>query len=208
MLDSVVEMNRWARIRLDITRFLSRAGIALLFLAAIRLLDEAFPLGLFLPGWYLSLARELINISPVVLTGLTMHLIASRIAFADEDQPFNPMPWMIAQRRLVGGMTFIFALLIPLQIGAAFLFDSDVSNAQRLQFQSVQRQLAIVRKQPNSGTSSLQINQLQSIEAGLKTRQRQTTRRRFALFVESLRICSSAAVLVWILRGAMRLTLW
>lgn len=171
-------------------------------------MDEAFPLGLFLPGWYLSLARELINISPVVLTGLTMHLIASRIAFADEDQPFNPMPWMIAQRRLVGGMTFIFALLIPLQIGAAFLFDSDVSNAQRLQFQSVQRQLAIVRKQPNSGTSSLQINQLQSIEAGLKTRQRQTTRRRFALFVESLRICSSAAVLVWILRGAMRLTLW
>ena len=199
-------MAPWARIRFDITRFLSHAGIALLCLAAIRLLGEAFPLGLFLPGWYLSLARELINISPVVLTGLTMHLVASRIAFADAHQPFNPRPWIVAQRRLLRGLAFSFALLIPLQIGAAFRFDSDVINTQRMQLQSVQRQLAIVRKQPNIETSNLQINQLQSIEAGLKTQRRQTPRRRFALFVESLRICSSATVLVWILRGAMRLT--
>lgn len=197
-------MNHWAPIRADISRLLSQAGITLLLLATIRLLGRAFPLGLLLPGWYLGLTRELVNVSPVALTGISMHLIARRIAFVDEDEPFNPRPW-IGDQRLLRGMAIIFALVIPLQLGAAFLFDLSINKTQRMQLQSVQRQLAIVRKQSVAGKPSPQINQLQAIEVGLKTQQRQTSRRRFALFVESLGICSSAAVVVWVLRGAMRL---
>jgi hypothetical protein len=197
-------MNHWPYIRADIRRLLSLAGITLLLLAAIRFLGIFFPLGLLLPGWYLGLARELINISPVIMTGLTMHLIARRIAFADQAEPFNPMPW-IGDQRLLRGLAVIFALLIPVQIGAAFLFDANITKTQRLQLQSVQSQLAMARKQQSVGNSSPQINQLQAIEVGLKTQQRQTSRRRFALFVESLGICLSAAVLVWVLTGALRL---
>lgn len=200
-------MDNWARFRFDITQLLSQGGIALLLLAAIRFLGEVFPLGLLLPGWYLGLARELINISPVVITGLILHLIASHISFADDDiLPFNSIPWIGDQRRLLQVMALIFALVIPLQIGAAFLFELNVSNTQRLQLQAVQRQLAIVRKQPGAGEPGPQINQLQAMEAGLNMQRRQTSRRRFAMVVESLKICTSAAVLVWILSAALRLS--
>ena len=126
-------MDYWAYTRADSARLLSRAGITLLLIAAIRFFSEIFPLGLLLPGWYMSLARELINISPVILTGLTMYLIARRLVFRDENQEnsFKPASWL-HENRLLQVMAIIFALLLPLQIGAAVLFDREITNTQRM----------------------------------------------------------------------------
>ena len=200
-------MDHWEYTRADISRLLSRAGITLQLIAAIRFFSEVLPLGLLLPGWYLGMARELINVSPVVLTGLTMHLIARRMAYWTEGTPFNPMSRM-AEHRLLRGMALVYALLIPLQFGAAFLFDREIMNTQNFQLQSVQRQLATVREGVAVDKPNPQINRLQAIQSALQTQQRQTTRRRFALLVDSLRICSSAAVLAWVLSGAVRIGDW
>lgn len=208
MFVSVKEMDYWAYARADISRLLSRAGITLVLIAAIRFTSEVLPLGLLYPGWYLGLARELINISPVLLTGLTMQMIARRIVDPTEETTFNPMPW-IAEQRLLRGMALIYALLIPLQLGAAFLFDRDITNSQRFQLQSIQRQLAATRAAGSAfGKPNPQINRLQAMEVRLTMQQRQTTRRRFALLVDSLRICASAAVLAWVLSGAVRMSDW
>ena len=200
-------MDFWAYTRADISRLLSRAGITLLLIAAIRFFSEVLPLGLLLPGWYLGMARDLINISPVVLTGLTMHLIARRLADCTEETPFNPMS-RLAERRLLRGMALVYALLIPLQFGAAFLFDRQIMNTQNFQLQSVQRLLATAREEAAVDKPNPQIKRLQAIQGGLQTQQRQSNQRRFALLVESLRICASAAVLAWVLSGAVRLDVW
>jgi hypothetical protein len=51
------------------------------------------------PEWYLQICRELINLSPVLLTGLAMVLVSSRVAYDKDPHPVLP-PWRREHRRL------------------------------------------------------------------------------------------------------------
>ncbi|MEB3243663.1 MAG: hypothetical protein VKO44_08505 [Cyanobacteriota bacterium] len=198
---------------------ITRAGLALLIVAAIRFVTAAFPLRLLLPEWYLAMARELVGVSPVLLTAVSM-LLATRVM--DRRRKPGMAPSWGREKWLLRGLLVLFALLIPLQMGASWLFERRTTDRQAMQLQAVQQRLALVRSQTpvpqntavsqpaaNPGQTLLparkfELDQLQRVENGLKRLQGQAGQRRFALVVESLRVCGIAAVLVWLLNGFLK----
>ena len=189
-------MDEWET-RQDITWMLSGMGRGLLLIAAIRFLTIGFPFRLMEPEWYLQICRELINLSPVLLTGVAMVLVASRVTYDRDPNPVEP-PWGREHRRM-RWLAMVFALLIPVQIVAAVLFDLNVQGVQSQQLKAVQRDLKKVREGPEVLNRDLKVQQLQAIEVRLQGQQRRSSERWFALGMESLRVCGSAAVVVWLL---------
>jgi hypothetical protein len=197
-------MNRWGSLA-DITGLLSRVGRALLLLGAIRLLTVAFPFQLLQPPWWLEMTRELINITPVLLTGVTVLLVTSRLANANNP---DAMEQWGRERHLLRWVAYLYALLIPVQLVATVLFDGDVNIRQSQQLQAVQRQLTMAQGSREGDLRNLRIQQLEAMEAGLRAQRRQSNRRRFSLGMESLRVCGSALVVVWLLLVAFRRQPW
>jgi hypothetical protein len=197
-------MSRWGSLA-DITGLLSRVGLTLLLLGGIRLLTVAFPFQLLQPPWWIGMARELINISPVLLTGTTVLLVTSRLA--NVDNPYAMERWG-RERRLLRWVAYLYALLIPVQIGATVLFDRDVNIRQTQQLQAVQRQLSLAQGSQAGDMRNLRIQQLQAMQAGLLAQRRKSNHRRFSQGMESLRVCGSAAVVVWLLLVAFRREPW
>jgi hypothetical protein len=197
-------MNEWEP-TLGITWLLSRVGLALVFLAGIRVCTVAIPFLLLEPQWYLKMGRELINISPVLLTGTTFLLLTSRIANGRNPEAME-VYWR--ERQLMRLMAYLYALLIPIQLWSTLWFDQAVETRQGQQLQAVQQQLTTARDSPGGVVRNLRVEQLQAMEAGLLAQKRQTTQRRFSLGVELLRVCSSAGVVVWLLLVACRRQPW
>ena len=185
----------------NISGWLSRVGRALLCLGGIRFVTAAFPFKLLQPPWWLEMARELINISPVLLTGTTALLVTSRIANAKNP---NAREQHERERQLLRWVAWLYALLIPVQLGATVLLDRAVDSSQVQQLQAVQRQLKLARDNPVGIMRDLRVQQLQSMESGLQAQRRQINQRRFSLGMESLRVCGSAGVVVWVLLVAFR----
>ena len=189
----------------DITWLLSRMGRALLWLAGIRIFTVALPARLHEPQWWLQMARELINISPVLLTGTTVLLVVSRIANRDKPGALKQWAW---ERQLLRWAAYLYALLIPVQLGATMVFDRALDVRQGQQLQAVQRQVMVVRDSPQGIVRNLRFQQLQVMEANLLAQSRQRNQRRFSLGMESLRVCGSAAAMVWLLLVAFRRQAW
>ena len=84
------------------------------------MLTASFPFLLLQPTWWLEMARELINISPVLLTGTTVLLVTSRMVNAN-----NPgaMGQWARERQLLRWVAYLYALLIPVQLGTTVWFD-------------------------------------------------------------------------------------
>lgn len=198
-------MDEWETNQ-DITWLLLGVGRGLLLIAGIRFLTIAFPFRLMEPEWYLQICRELINLSPVLLTGLAMVLVSSRVAYDRDPNPMLP-PWGREHRRL-WWLAMFFALLIPVQIVATVLFDLNVQGLQVQQLKAVQRDLKQARQGPQMNRD-LRVQQLQAIETRMLGQQRRNSERWFVLGMESLRVCGSAAVVAWLLlAGAFRPRPW
>ena len=190
----------------DITWLFSGVGRGLLLIAGIRFLTIAVPIRLMEPEWSLQICRELINLSPVLLTGLAMVLVSSRLAYDRDPNPVVP-PWGREHRRL-RWLALVFALLIPVQFVATVLFDLNVQGLQSQQLKAVQRDLKQAREGPQMNRD-LRVQQLQAIEVRMLGQQRRSSERWFALGMESLRVCGSAAVVAWLLLvGAFRPRPW
>jgi hypothetical protein len=194
-------MDRWVTTQRDITSLLSRVGRALLLIAGVRFFTVTLPFRLLQPEWYLLTTRELINLSPVLLTGTTMLLATSRIAFARK--PKAGLRWG-KRHKLLLWATYFYALLIPVQIGATLVFDNDLNSRQAQQLQAVQGQLKTAREGTEVMNRDLRIEKLQAMEAGLLANRRQLRQRRYVLGLESLRVCGSAGVMVWLLSSLVR----
>lgn len=196
-------MDDGALTRTEITRLLGRIGTCLILLAAIRFLGAVYPLEVAQPLWHLKLTSELVSISPVLLTGLAMQLIASRMVF--DQNPEVPLPWQ-REQWLMRRLAFVFALVIPMQIGATLVLERRLESQQNDRLQAVHAQLISVRRQRTLPNRQLILTRLQRVEDRLLEAATQTNRRRFALFMDSLRICASAALMVWLLsRPLLRL---
>lgn len=193
------EGKEWLSTLGDITWMLTAMGRGLLLIAGIRFLTIAFPFRLLQPEWFLQICRELINVSPLLLTGVAMMLVASRVEYERDPNPVAP-PWGMEYRRL-RWLALVFALLIPVQIGATVLFDLNVQGVQTQQLKAVQKDLKQVREAPQMVNRDLRLQQLQAIEVRLQGQQRRSSERWFALGMESLRVCGSAAVVVALLLG-------
>jgi hypothetical protein len=199
-------MDEWETHQ-DITWLLSGVGRGLLLIAGIRFFTIGIPFRLMEPEWYLLICRELINLSPVLLTGLAMLLVSSRVAYDKDPNPVLP-PWGTEHRRL-RWLAMVFALLIPVQIVATVLFDLNVQGLQSQQLKAVQRDLKQAREGPQILNGDLRVQQLQAIEMRMLGQQRRNSEHWFALGIEALRVCGSAAVVAWLLLvGALRPRPW
>lgn len=197
-------MNGWGSIA-DITWLLSRMGRALLLLVGIRVCTAAFPALLFDPQWWLKMARELINISPVLLTGTTVLMVTSRIVNAGSLDA-GRVYWK--ERRLMRWMATVYALLIGIQLVATVLFDQAVYRRQGEELRVVQREMKIIRDSAGGGMREPRIQQLQKMENVLLTQKQYRNKRQLSLGIEALRVCGSAAVIIWLLLVAFRLPPW
>jgi hypothetical protein len=89
------------------------------------------------------------------------------------------------------------------------LFDLNVQGLQSQQLKAVQRDLKQAREGPQILNGDLRVQQLQAIEMRMLGQQRRNSERWFALGIEALRVCGSAAVVAWLLLvGAIRPRPW
>jgi hypothetical protein len=178
-----------------------RAGIALLMVCAIRLLTTLLPLRLLAPEWYLGMARELANLSPVLITAVSV-LVGMRFM----TQRLNPedFTYWWREQLLMRGLVLLFVLVIPVQLGASVVFDWRVGEAHARQLSAVREQLALSSKQPPSTLQRLQARQLRDLEGALLRQQEGSRQRRFGLVLEALKVCGIAAAMIWLCVGILR----
>lgn len=178
-----------------------RAGVALLLVCAIRLITASLPLRLLAPEWYLAMARELANLSPVLMTAVTV-LVGMRFM----TQRLNPedCTYWWREQWLMRGLVLVFALVIPVQLAASVVFDSRVGEVQAQQLGAVRQQLALSIKQPPSTLQRLQTRQLRDLEGALLRQQEGSRQRRFGLVIEALKVCGIAAAMIWLCLGILR----
>ena len=175
-----------------------RAGVALLLVCTIRLLTSSLPLRLLSPEWYLGMARELANLSPILMTAVTV-LVGMRF-MTQRLNPEDPTYWY-REQWLMRGLVLVFSLVIPVQLAASVMFDSSVAGAQARQLGAVRQQLALSNTQPPSPLQRLQTRQLRELEGALVRQQDGARQRRFGLVVEAVRVCGIAVAMIWLCLG-------
>jgi hypothetical protein len=145
-------------------------------LAGIRFLTSAFPLRLLQSQWWLEITRELINISPVLITGIMLFLVTSSVGNEN-----NPDEILRAGRKphLLRWLAILYAALIPLQLGAAVLFDQSVEARLSSQLKVVQSKLREARDSQPGVVRNLRVQQLQAMQADLLSQRSRSKQRRF-----------------------------
>lgn len=178
-----------------------RAGVALLLVCAVRLLAASLPLRLLAPEWYLGMARELANLSPVFMTAVTV-LVGTRLMTQRLDP--EDLTYWYREHWLMRGLVFVFAVVIPVQLAASVAFDWKVGVAQDRQLSAVRQQLSLSSKQPQSPSQRLRALQLREMEGVLLRQQGAARQRRFYLAIDAVKVCGVAAAMIWLCLGFLR----
>jgi hypothetical protein len=181
--------------RPGVRQLLGRGGWTMLVLFAARLFTTMLPYRLVDPDWYVKLGLELVNSSPVMLTGFALLASVGILNYrAKQDQ----QPRRAAARVLLQAAVVVYVLLIPVQVVASVLTDRNFQVRLGIQWVQVQQQLETARQRQLSGR---QLEQLQELERQLLDRRDQGSRQlRLTLFRDALRVVVSALALVWALR--------
>jgi hypothetical protein len=187
--------GRFTEQSLRVSSHLERLGWGLLLLAAWRLVAVVLPLRLSSPEWYISAGVQLVNVSPILITGLCMHGLS---AFISPIQRRYIAKRSQAARRAHGIVKRLFLLWIPLQVGAAVLLNDQLQADQQRQVAAIERQAAEARKLRGN------IRQLQDVTVAktvvIANSQRLKQQRQLGLLTETLRVCGSALLILWALR--------
>lgn len=187
--------QEWATRPLLLRDVLGRSGWALLALFAVRLLTIMAPFQFNFPEWYVRLGGELINTSPVLLTGFVLLLCAGLI---NKSQHVDRMPRFKVVIWLVQVALWLYLLVIPTQLIATVVVVQRAEARLAIQWAWVQDQLDSARKSQASPEDLKQLGELkEKLRLQRSKGQRQMT---FNLGRELMRVWLSAAVLVAALR--------
>lgn len=182
-------------IKPGVRELLGRGGWTMLALFAARLVTTMLPYRIFEPDWYVKLGNELINSSPVMLTGFALLAI---VGILNARGKIDQQPRRGIARALLQAAMWVYVLIIPVQLIASVLADQRFQARLVGQATQFKQQLAIARKQQ---LTSAQLQQLQQAEARLEAQHSSGRRQiRFKLMRELLQVILSAVALVWALR--------
>lgn len=170
---------------------LGRGGWGLLALFAVRLLTSVVPFQFNLPEWYGRLGGELINTSPVLLTGFVLLLCAGLL---NTSQPVDRLPRFRVVLWLVQLALWLYLLVIPTQLVVTVMVVQRAEARLAIQWTWVQEQMASAKKRQAAPEDLKQLGQL---EDKLKLQRSKGQRQmNYNLWRELLRVWLSAAVLV------------
>lgn len=176
-------------------QLLGRGGWTLFVLFLAHLITSLFPFRILHPDWYVRLGVELINTSPVMLTGFGLLAsvgILNRRASGDQ-LPRRALVWSVL--RLVW---LLYLLVIPMQVVATLQMDQKAQGMIRNEWTA--RVQAISEARPLAKTEE-QRKELKKQEFLLLVKRNQATRQiRLKLYSDMVRVVVSAMALVWALR--------
>lgn len=174
---------------------LGRGGWALLGLFAARVATSMLPFQIYAPEWYVRLGGELINTSPVLLTGFVLLLGAALI---NRQEELNRLPRLRVMVWLLQAALSVYLLVIPMQVCATVFVLQRAEARLAIQWSWVQGELAAAQQRQASPKDLRQLGELR--DRLQEQRNRGQRQLRFNLMRELLRVCASAVVVVWALR--------
>lgn len=167
----------------------------MLVLFAARLLTSMFPFRIFLPDWNVRLGIELINTSPVMLTGFA--LLAS-VGILNQRARVKRQSRTALGRFFLQLALSVYLLVIPVQVVASVLVDQRFEARLADEWGVLQERLATARE---AKLTPAQFQQLKQLELQLLQRRDQGSRQmRLSLVRDLVRVVVSALALVWALR--------
>lgn len=192
-----------ARVRATSIRdLLARGGWCMLVLFAARLFTTLVPFQVMSPDWYMRLGSELINTSPVLLTGLSL---LAAVGILNRRMTGERAQSQTMARRVLRAALWAYLLVIPAQALSTVMVDRRVQDGLTVQWQRVQQQLAAARRRNAGQGNTARLDQLRTIEARLQEqRGRRGRELRFNLYRELIRVCISALALVWAMSLPLR----